>query len=153
VTTLDATAAELAEIARRLREAGEGGLRREMTAAIKRAADGVPPQIRERMPDYLPDRYAGTLNADLATGVSVRTAGPDPSVAVYGRVRSWRRRRLRRIDDGFLAHPLFGDRQHWFLQRVTPGWFTGPAEDAAPAVRAEIERALDGVKDQIWRGI
>src|SRR5262245_53214650 len=148
--TLDATAAELAVLARNLREAGEEGLRRELTEAIKRAAEPVPGMIRTELPARLPGRYAGVLGADLRIDISVRTGSSDPGVTVQA---STRRRRIRRLDAGVLAHPLFGDREKWFDQAVSPGWFTRPNRDAAARVREAIESALDRVKDQIWAGV
>jgi hypothetical protein len=141
-------ASELESIARHLRAAGEFGLVRELTAGMRRAVDGVPDEIRAGLtPGHLPKRYAGTLDADLQLGVSVRTNERNPGVSLYGKpiVKA---RKLRSLDAGRLTHPLFGDREHWFTQEepsVRPGWFTGPAEAATPRVRAGIERALEDV--------
>lgn len=157
--TVDAFAAELAEVAGRLRAAGETGLRRELVKAIRDAAAPIPGAIRAGLPARLPDRYAGVLNADLKLGVSVRAAAGDPGVSVWAEPagRTARTRRLHRLESGVLWHPVFaeGPRRswEWAQQAVTPGWFSGPAEDAAPRVRAAIDAALDRVKDQIWRGI
>ena len=61
-------------------------------------------------------------------------------------------RRLRSLDAGIIHHPLFGNREHWYAQEVTPGWFTGPAEAAGPRVRAGIERALEDVANKATKG-
>jgi hypothetical protein len=160
--TVDAFAADLAEVAANLRAAAETGLRRELTKAIKDAAGTIPPRVRAELKPHLPDRYAETLDADLNMGVSVRTGARDPAVTVWARPRSRRRRALARLDRGLLGHPVFGMRSEtnprlwaaWEYQRgsVRPGFFTGPARDAAPRVRAEIEAALERVKDEIWKG-
>lgn len=139
---------ELDSVARHLREIGEGELVRELTAAIRRGVDPVRDDIRAGLKPKLPDRYAEVLDADLAINVSVRTGDRNPGVTVKATTRSGQRRRIRRLDQGILAHPLWGNRKHWYNQgepSVQPGWFTGPADDAAPRVRAEIERALDEV--------
>jgi len=150
--TLDVLAVEFGEIARNLRAAADDGLRRELLDAIHHAADPIPEAIRAGMPARMPNRYAATLNADLAIGVSVRSGRGDPGVTVRARTRRAQRRRLYRLDQGVLAHPLFGNRQHWYDQPAGEGWFTRPNEDAAPRVRGEIAAALEHVKDQIWRG-
>lgn len=156
MATVDALADDLAALARSLRDAGDEGLRREVTSAIRRAAGTIPPAIRAGMADRHPRRYFdGTLRADTQIGVRVQ-AGTSGTVSVYARTRGTPRhqRKLRRLDEGFLTHPLFGDRDHqWYTQAVTPGWFTQPAGDAQPRVRREIEDALDRVKDQIWAGV
>ena len=137
-------ASELESIARHLRLAGDGDLARDLTAAMRRAADPVRDQIRAGLRPHLPDRYAATLDADLRLGISVRTGDRNPGVSVTGQARSGGRK-LRRLDGGLLTHPLWGDREHWYTQHVEAGWFTGPAQDAAPQVRAELERALEDV--------
>jgi hypothetical protein len=63
------------------------------------------------------------------------------------------RRRIRRLDQGILEHPLFGNRRHWYRQPVAAGWFTQPNDDAAPRARRDIEDALGRVKDKIFRGV
>ena len=137
-------ASELESIARHLRLAGEGDLVRELTAAMRRGADPVRDEIRAGLKPHLPDRYAGTLDADLRLGISVRTNERNPGVSVTGTPRA-KARKLRNLDEGRLTHPLFGDREHWHAQHVEPGWFTGPAEAAAPRVRGELEQALRDV--------
>jgi len=144
-------ASELEAAAVRLRRAGQDGLARELTAAMRRGVEPVPGQIRDGLRPHLPDRYA----ADLAAGMEIRTitrsgsAAADAVVSVYAKAAG-KARKLKNLDEGRLTHPLFGDREHWYTQvgaaqGVQPGWFTGPAEAAAPRVRAELEQALADV--------
>jgi hypothetical protein len=138
-------ASELESIARHLRRAGETGLVRELTAAMRRGAAPVQDQIRAGLRPHLPDRYAATLDADLRIGVNVRTSERNPGVSVTAQPRGSGGRKLRRLDAGLLTHPVYGDREVWRTQHVEPGWFTAPAAAAAPQVRAELERALEDV--------
>lgn len=150
---LDDAASELESVARHLRRAGDGELVRELTAAIRRAVQPVPDQIRAGLKPKLPDPYAEVLGAGLALRVSVVTGERDPRVTLSAQARgisgsgrrTTGRRRVRRLDSGVLEHPLFGDRSHWYKQPVEPGFFSGPARDAAPRVRREIEQALEDV--------
>lgn len=142
-------AAELQLIARHLRDAGERELVRDLTAAMRQAVAPVGDEIRAGLRPHLPDRYADTLNADLRIRSSVRQSR-DPGVSIVGTPIT-KKRKLPHLDAGLLTHPLFGDRDHWYTQEepsVKPGWFTGPAEDAAPQVRAELEKALQDVADR-----
>ena len=150
--TIDALAHDLAEVARGLRQAGDTELRRELLDGIQHAAAPVPDAIRQQMPGRMPNRYAATLDADLNIGVVTRTGSGDPGVSIRARTRRAQRRRLKRLDDGVLAHPLFGNRRHWYDQPVREGWFTQPAEDSAPRAREDIEAALARVEDKIFRG-
>ena len=152
MATLSVLANELAEVARNLRQAGDEELRRELLDGIQRAVEPIPQAIRGGMPGRLPNRYAATLDADLSIGVQTRTGVSTAGVSVVARTRRAQRRRLYRLDQGVLAHPLFGNRRHWFDQPVREGWFTQPAEDSAPRVRQDIEDALNRVEDKIFKG-
>ena len=159
--TVDEVADELARMAAALREAGETGWRKQVLEGIKRAADPVPAAIRAGLRPHLPDRYADVLNADLRLTISVRAGSADPGVIVTGSpIR--KQRKLNAIETGNLRHPVFADRTaprrtwRWKdqgLPSVKPGWFTGPASDAAPEVRKEIEKALDEVNAVIWAAV
>jgi hypothetical protein len=151
-------AAELEALAFRLRRAGDGGLVREVTRAMRDAVVPVQDEIRAGLDPTspkLPDRYAAELDADVRLGVNVRTNERDPGVAITGQTRSGRGRKLRNLDAGQLTHPVYGNREHWRTQgepSVKPGWFTGPAEAAGPRVRAAIERALEDVAAKAVKG-
>jgi hypothetical protein len=148
-------ASELEAIAFRLRRAGAEDLARELTAGMRRGVQPVPGRIRAGLKPKLPDRYAAVLGADTSITVAVRNSGADATASVRAANASFRKRRLNRLDAGILWHPLFGrfprrdPRNRWFEQGadkgVQPGWFTRPAEDAAPGVRAALEQALRDV--------
>jgi hypothetical protein len=145
-------ASELESIARHLRRAGEVDLVRELQKAITGAARPVTGDIRAGLRDHMPDRYAETLDADLSLGTSSRLSGNNPGVSIYARARR-KARKLRRLDAGLLTHPVYGHRDRWVTQasHVTRGFFTGPAEAAAPRVRAAIEAALTDVAEKAVR--
>jgi hypothetical protein len=153
VATLDVLALDLAELARGLRQAGDKDLGQELTDAIHQAADPIPGEIRAGLKPKLPDRYAEVLDSVLATRVSILSRASNPGVSIRATTRGPMRRRIRRLDQGILEHPLFGNRRHWYPQPVAAGWFTQPNEDAAPRARRDIEDALDRVKDKIFKGI
>jgi len=143
-------ASQLEAAAFRLRRAGEGDLARQLTAAMRRGVAPVPGRIRDGLRPHLPDRYAAALaDVDIKTITRAGSATTDAVVSVYAKAAG-KARRLKNLDEGRLTHPLFGNREHWYTQvgatqGVEPGWFTGPAEEAAPRVRAELEKALEDV--------
>jgi uncharacterized protein YbjT (DUF2867 family) len=145
-------ASQLEAAAVRLRRAGQDDLARELTAAMRRGVAPVPGQIRDGLKPHLPDRYAADL-ADVDVKVIARSgsATTDAAVSVYAKA-SGKQRRLKNLDEGRLTHPVFGNREHWATQAVQPGWFTGPCEEAAPRVRAELEQALRDVAAKASKG-
>ena len=84
----------------------------------------------------------------------MRTNERNPGVDVNGTPLS-HARRLRNLDAGRISHPLFGSREHWYTQAappsITPGWFSGPCEDAAPRVLDGIEQALGDIEEKATR--
>jgi hypothetical protein len=141
-------ASELEAVAFRLRRAGREDLARELTAGMRRGVQPVPGKIRAGLKPKLPDRYAAVLDADTDITVVVRNSGADATASVRAANASFRKRRLNRLDAGILWHPVYGNRKNWSEQgepSVQPGWFTRPAEDAAPGVRAALEQALRDV--------
>ena len=153
---VDALADELARFAAACRAAGERELLKEVRNGIKKAADGIPAEIRAGLRPHLPDRYADVLNADLKITVSVRT-GQDAGVTIQATAPtpySRRGRAVNAINAGNLRHPVYaqGPRRswHWKDQDVRPGWFTDPNQAAQPRVRQEIAAALDRVWADIW---
>lgn len=148
-------ASELEAIAFRLRQAGEDGLARELTRAMRDAVRPVPDLIRAGLKPHLPDHYVETaFEPDLDIKVIARNSGgaaADASVSVYAQTRSGKRRRFKRLEGGVLWHPLWGDFHKWRKQElpsVEPGWFSGPCQDDAPRVRAGLEQALHDVSEK-----
>jgi len=48
------------------------------------------------------------------------------------------------LDRGKLRHPLFGDREHWYEQKVRKGWWTKSLTKAANTrVRKELVGAVE----------
>ena len=160
-TTTDEAALDLAKLGQNLREIGATGLKKDLVAAIKDAADTIPPTVRRGLIPRLPDRYAAILDEDLDMGNYVHTSTADPGVWEYARPRV-KQRRLPRLDSGILWHPVFADRTAprrtwtWRIQElpsVQPGFFSDPVEDAAPRVREDIIAAIDRINDEVWAGV
>jgi hypothetical protein len=144
---------ELADLARRLKDAGEGGLRRELYADIRAAAQPVLGDIRAELPARMPDRYAAVLGGDLILSANIR-AGRSGSVRLRG--VTGRNRQILRLDRGILTHPLWGDREHWYSQGplgggMRPGFFTAPIEHAAPQFRDAVLGAMRRTAGKITR--
>lgn len=143
--------AELEALAFRLKVAGETDLQRELSSRMRDAVEPVQGDIRAGLIPKLPDRYAEVLDDDLSITTSIRSSTSNPGVRLRGTTRGRngvQRRRLNRLNSGILEHPLWGNREYWKKQPVPPGWFTQPAEDAAPRVREALVQVLSDVADQ-----
>lgn len=154
MTALSAGAEDFARLARRLKAAGEVELRRELYSAISDAARPLAEEIRAfaHLAPYMPDRYAAVLAADIRVTTSRITSG-NPGIRLVARGRA-HRRKVVRLNEGFLTHPLFGDRDRWFTQTdgMKPGFFTDPCEHSGPHVRDEILAAMHDVASKVTGG-
>ena len=143
---LSDAASQFRDLARNLTLVGDDELRRELYSAVSGAARPLLDDIRRGMPDYMPDRYAATLGADLSLGSA---KGAEAGVRVWARPRV-RARKLRRLDAGRITHPVFGNRGRWVTQTagMRPGWFTAPAQASAPQVRDAILAAMHRISEK-----
>lgn len=139
-------AEQFAALSRQLKDAGETGLRRNLYKALREAAKPITQQVTDvsHLRRYFPARYAETVASDLKVTTvqsgSIRT--PGVRISATGRVK---KRKVLQMNEGQLHHPLFGDREHWYLQLrgVREGFFTDPCEASGPDVREKILDAID----------
>jgi hypothetical protein len=144
---LRVTSDDIAAVGAAVRKLGDG--RTVVNEMAKEIRDAVPPvraAARQHALAFLPKR--GGLNAWVAAA-SVRAAvrrGPRSAGVSLVAGRNSRRRRadLDRLDrDGRLRHPLYGDRDFWYLQSVQPGWFTAAVVDHTDDFADAIADAVD----------
>lgn len=141
-------ARQLAAVGRRLKEAGAGGLRRELLATIRRSAKSAIPDVRASAERTLPS--GGGLAALIAgskIGVRTRLTG-----RVGVQIRGDSPRSIRAMNRGRLRHPVFGNREVWVTQQVKPGWFTDPLQKRAPAIQRDIRQAMSDIARRIEKG-
>jgi hypothetical protein len=145
VPGLASGAADFAALSRRLKEAGETGLRRSLTKALNDAAKPITAQIRDEahLAPYMPDRYARTLAADIIVSTVQRGSVRSPGVRIQARGRA-KKRKVVQLNDGIITHPVFGDRGDWKVQLrgMKSGFFTDPCRKSGPQVRDKITEAM-----------
>lgn len=157
---LDRGAEEFAALGRRLRDAGEGGLRRDLYAGLKDAVRPALAEVRRGLPDHMPARYAEVLGASLKFATSRRETADSTGVRVIATARGNRGhpRKLPRLEAGILGHPVFGMRKGrrwkvWVDQtsHVQEGFFAAPLLHAAPQMRDAILAAMHTTAAKITR--
>jgi hypothetical protein len=144
---------QLRDLSLRLRAMGTQGqgLRRELYRAINDAARPFAAKISNAayLSPYMPSRYADVLASDLSV-TAVKRGGARASVTIQARGRV-HRRQVQAVNAGILSHPLYGNRKYWFRQAdgMTPGFFTDAVVEAAPGIRADVQKAMDDVAAKI----
>lgn len=156
-----AGAEEFARLARRLKDAGETGLRAELTRAVNDAAKPFARQVSDAsyLYPYMPNRYADVLAADESVSTLKRTG-----LSVYGvavRLQGRRhRRQVQTLNRGLLRHPVFPrsdeGRDQWTWRTQTggmkPGFFDDAIREHVPQIRDDIQAAMGRVAGKIAHG-
>lgn len=139
---------DLAVLARRLKDAGRGDLRKELLKGIRTAAKEAIPDIRQSAYRTLP-RRGGLAQRVGSQPYTTRTslALSGAKVTIVGRGMQ----ELADIDAGRLRHPVFGNRSTWAGQSVTPKFFSGAVERRAPDIRKQIESSINDIAKQVTR--
>ena len=133
---------DLAKLARRLKEVGDKGLRRELYRGMQRATKPMKAAGRRAALADFPQR--GGLNVRIARSrmsTKTRTAGKSLGVAIV--VSS--PLDLKAIERGRVRHPVFGNRKVWVTQDVKPHVITGAFAADEPQARREILAAIGDV--------
>lgn len=133
-------------LAKRLKDAGRGDLRRDLFRALNRATKPIRRDIKARTPEFLPNNYAAVFTPDLKLSTTQRSSGPGVGV----RIRAKSKRNIRRPERGMVRHPLFGNREHWFTTSANkPNFFTDPAREGTDEVRRELLEAMEIIANKI----
>lgn len=130
---------ELAALTRRLKAAGNGGLKRDMLRGLRQGAKPLIAAAHESALENLPRRGGLAQQvADTKFAVRTRTAGGNPGVRIVGPST----RHLKDMDRGRLRHPVFGHQDRWVTQQIKPGWWTAALSARAPEVRQALLNVL-----------
>lgn len=133
-------------LAKRLKEAGDRGLKLELTRSLRLAARPLTEAARQGALDTLPHKHG--LASEVAGGrfaVQIRTSGKTVGVRFVANSHH----DVRAMNRGILRHPVWGHRDRWVTQRIRPHWFDVPVERAAQQVRPLLLEAMDRVAKQI----
>lgn len=140
---------ELAALARDLKAAGNKDLRKEMLRGLRTAARPAVGAVRASAEAILP-HTGGLAHAVATSAITTRTTTSARSAGV--RVVATGKQHahnIRRLDEGKLRHPVFGNRNAWVDQDVPPHWFTRPLEQLEPTVQVAMRRVLTNVARQL----
>lgn len=145
---------DLEALARRLKDAGETELRKELLRGIRASNKATILKIRESALANLPRRGGlAELVAKSQIGTRASLSGSKVGVRIRGLNKSVRG--LNSMNAGAIRHPVFADGEKsrdewtWVNQRVTPWFFTKPIEHDLPHIRTSIQRVMADVARKI----
>ena len=142
-------AEEFGVLSRRLKAMGDDGkgLRKELYAGLNRAAKPAREAVKASIQSELPHRggLADLIAGDTKVTFNKRGLGPNPSI----RITSKSPHEIRKLNQGILRHPLFGNRKVWQSQKIPAGAFTDPIEKLAPQMRQDMEQVIRRVAAKV----
>ncbi|WP_427422658.1 hypothetical protein [Lysinibacillus fusiformis] len=162
-------AVALESLARRMRETGDRDLMPKLRKALNKADAPLERRVRERLPQYLPDRYARVLARAARFSSRTATQGRVVSVRLVMTAQGAKYpRRVESLDNpGILRHPVFGRtrriKRHWIHQatsmanpwveqNVRPGFWSDQVDDMRGEIRHNVIAAMHEVAQQITKG-
>ena len=143
-------AEDLAILAKRLKETGDKGLRKELLSGLQRAAKPAKAAVRASVLSELPHRggLADLIGGSLKVTLNTRSAGRNPGVRIWSKDSH----DISKLNKGELRHPVFGNRKNWVAQVIKAGIFTDPIEQRAPQMRQEMGQVMRTVAAKIEAG-
>jgi hypothetical protein len=127
-------------------------LQKELARNTRTAVAPIKREIPAEALTRMPARYGAVLSR--STKVSTRvTAGATIKATVKVIAMGKREQRdVKSLDAGTLRHTLWGNRHHWYRQRVTPGFVSDPVDWTRKRVIKGAKDAADKVADTIVKG-
>lgn len=143
------TANQFLRVSKALKAAGETQLRKDLHSGVRKAAKPLIPPARAAALARLPKRGGlAKLVSKAPMRVQVLTGRNRYGVRI---AVANSRAAARTANRGTIRHPVHGNRDRWVEQKVPPGWFDDTMRAAAPAVRKDVEKAIEKTLNDIAR--
>lgn len=141
---------EVDALVRRIRtHADAKAIRKDLNAGLNRVTKSVREDMKASIGPSLPSR--GGLAALVMSKASLTTAavaGRSAGVRIKARHRSYD---LKRLNEGRLRHPVYGNRGAWVEQTagITPGFLDESFEKSKPELARGISRVIDEIARKV----
>lgn len=141
---------ELNRLARKLKEVGDKGLRKELYRGLQRATKPIRADVQRSLATRLPERGGLARKMSRARVTSkIRTANRNTRLTIQVSSPRGEDFDVQAMDRGRLRHPVFGRRGKWVTQQIPPGAVSEPLEAGADTARTEATAALSRVARQL----
>lgn len=116
----------------------------EFSNAAVNALKPLPHEIDEAIDAVMPRRggYAATVRSTTKRVLRLQSGGRFSLTGKHA---------FRQLDRGILRHPLFGDRERWYQQRITPGFWSKTTVHASIEAEREMRAALQRIINRVNR--
>lgn len=156
---------ELRRVAAGIKAAGDKGLGKEMSAALRKAAKPVAESIKTTLVKSMPHRggYQATVAKSVRFRTQVRSGARSGSVRIITYVDGKAERRdIRRLDKGELRHPNWGRSRtvrgkgrvpnKWSTTKVPAEFHRRGTEKAADEAEKQLQDVIDVFAKRLLEG-
>ncbi len=130
-----------------------------LAQSLKAARRRLEPEVAKEIRSTVVPRLRAAIQQSAATRLPRRgglaaSSAASTRTTVSGargeiRIRTRNRYREDQLDRGIVRHPVYGNRNVWVTQPITPGWWTIPVEQ----YRDDIAEAADDAVARVCRSI
>ena len=146
--SIKAVRGDFVRVQKALKAAATKEMRTELRKIMSEETKPTRKKVKQSAIDNLPT--GGGLNKWVARIPSANTDFREKSAGVRIRMQK-KGHDLAALNRGRLRHPLFGNRKHWYMQAIEPGFFTKPIEDDEEALKRRIQAAIEAYMDRLER--
>lgn len=143
---------DLLAVRRKLLAIGDAGLGKPMARQLRKTVEPLKQAVRAEAAAVSPGDYKAVLPKSLRFRQRMNTSRLTAliTIRIFGEARK-NRRDVPAINLGRLRHPLFGNRNFWYAQRVRAGFVDRPFDRHTPEVVKAMGEVIDDLADQITR--
>lgn len=132
-------------LATQIRTEGRKDLSKQLSRALNNVTEPIRRDVRSEADKAMPESggYQELLSASLRFRNNRRTGGQQASLRMttYADGRK-ERRDIVALERGTLRHPLWGDRDHWYVTKVRAGFHERGTESAADEAIAQLDKVV-----------
>ena len=146
--TIKAVRGDWAKMAKELEKQGRRDLRKTLRKVLTDATKPARREMRDATRAALPKKGGLSKWAGKMPALTIHESGPSVGATIkLGR----KGHDFKALNRGRVRHPLFGNRDHWYVEGIESGWWDEARKRIEPQVRQSVDEAMHKYIDDVAR--
>ena len=146
--TIKAVRGDWAKMAKELEKQGRRDLRKTLRKVLTDATKPARREMRDATRAALPKKGGLSKWAGKMPALTIHESGPSVGATIkLGR----KGHDFKALNRGRVRHPLFGNRDHWYMEGIESGWWDEARKRIEPQVRQSVDEAMHKYIDDVAR--
>ena len=146
--TIKAVRGDWAKMAKELEKQGRRDLRKTLRKVLTDATKPARREMRDATRAALPKKGGLSKWAGKMPALTIHESGPSVGATIkLGR----KGHDFKALNRGRVRHPLFGNRDHWYMEGIESGWWDEARKRVEPQVRQSVDEAMHKYIDDVAR--